>query len=164
MPTHRVYFGDNQNISANAKMPVECHAYMPRWRAIPPSVISRIPMYTLVYQCIPMYTLLYPAYLTIIDLNASKDIAGTHCLCGCGCWFKRAVFSCKCVLCIEHMNIYDGSKKISSVHLWRLVATILILIRIIRPLHIFSNHHQCRQDHDVFEGRRQHRHQRRGAG
>ena len=55
------------------------------WRAIPPSVISRIPMYTLVYQCIPMYTLLYPAYLTIIDLNASKDIAGTHCLCGCGC-------------------------------------------------------------------------------
>lgn len=40
----------------------------------------------------------YPAYLTIIDLNASKDIACTHCLCGSG-WFKRALFSCKCVLC-----------------------------------------------------------------
>ena len=48
-----------------------------------------------------MYTLLYPAYLTIIDLNASKDIACTHCLCGSG--FMQ--------MCIEHMHIYDGSEK-----------------------------------------------------
>ena len=53
------------------------------------------------YQCIPMYTLLYLAYLTIIDLNASKDIACTHCLCGSG--FMQ--------MCIEHMHIYDRSKK-----------------------------------------------------
>ena len=109
MPTHRVYFGDNQNISANAKMPVECHAYMPRWRAIPPSVISRIPMYTLVYQCIPMYTLFYPAR---IPHNYWPGCQQGHCLHPLLVWQWLIQKGCVFMqMCIEQMNIYDGSKR-----------------------------------------------------
>ena len=103
------YFGKCQDA-------VECHAYMPMARH---SAICYIP-HTNVYPCIPMYTNVY-SVISRIPHNYWPECQQGHCLHPLLVWQWLIQKGCVFMqMCIEHMNIYDGSKKISSAHLWTL--------------------------------------------